>query len=291
MNRRACGGAVAVFLGLALLRGLVLYAGPGDAGPGDTAYVGSEVCQGCHQELYAGFQKHDPHWRGIGDPRVAPNRQGCEACHGPGQKHVDTGDPQAILSFRDGSGQARSQACLSCHADYKEFFQFGRSPHKLTNVACNDCHRVHSQTRIAHLLKDKEADLCLSCHQEVKGKFYLPSRHKVLEGAIKCTDCHTPHGTRTRASLRKWNKFNDEVCFDCHAEKRGPWVFEHLAVKAEGCSVCHEVHGSPNRFMLVRRDVRRLCIECHGVVHFAPASCVNCHTQIHGSNFSRRFFQ
>jgi DmsE family decaheme c-type cytochrome len=134
-------------------------------------------------------------------------------------------------------------------------------------------------------------ELCISCHQEVKGKFYLPSRHKVLEGALKCTDCHAPHGSRTRASLKKWNKSNDDVCFECHAEKRGPWVFEHLAVKTEGCMVCHEPHGSPNRFMLVRRDVRRMCIECHGAVHFSPASCINCHSQIHGSNFSRRFFQ
>lgn len=95
------------------------------------------------------------------------------------------------------------------------------------------------------MLKAKETQLCLSCHQEVRGKFHMPSPHRVLEGAVKCTDCHTPHGTLTRTSLRKWSKFNDDVCFECHSEKRGPWVLEHLAVKVEGCMACHEPHGSP----------------------------------------------
>lgn len=276
----------------ALVAGSLLVVGSSEAGPEAAGFVGSEVCQGCHQELYAGFGTQDPHWKSLGDPKAGFEQKGCEACHGPGQKHVGTGDPKAILSFKEASGQARAEGCLSCHDTHKDFFQFGRSPHKLTSVACNDCHQIHSLARTeSHLLKGKETDLCLSCHQEVLGKFHLPSRHRVLEGVLKCTSCHTPHGTRTRASLRKWNKFNEDVCFECHAEKRGPWVFEHLAVKVEGCMVCHEPHGSPNRFMLLRRDVRRLCVECHGVVHFAPASCINCHSQIHGSNFSRHFFQ
>jgi DmsE family decaheme c-type cytochrome len=125
----------------------------------------------------------------------------------------------------------------------------------------------------------------------VKGQFYLPVRHKVLEGAMKCTDCHTPHGTRNRASLTTWNRFNVDACFTCHPEKRGPWVFEHTAVKEEGCTVCHKPHGSPNRFLLTTRDVRRICIQCHGQHHFNPLSCVNCHSQINGSNFSDRFLQ
>jgi len=273
---------------LLILIDVRLEAARGQKGKG---YAGSEVCQSCHQETFSRFQRHDPHWKIMEESKASLGLWGCEACHGPGKEHADTGDPGAILSFIKASGLDRSEACLKCHSKEKELFQFSRSEHKLTSVACNDCHQIHSSRPLARLLKTEQVELCISCHQEVKGKFYLPSRHKVLEGALKCTDCHAPHGSRTRASLKKWNKFNDDVCFECHAEKRGPWVFEHLAVKTEGCMVCHEPHGSPNRFMLVRRDVRRMCIECHGAVHFSPASCINCHSQIHGSNFSRRFFQ
>jgi DmsE family decaheme c-type cytochrome len=254
-------------------------------------YAGAEVCKECHGDLYEGFKKDNPHWRSIEDPKVPPGKKGCESCHGPGEKHAQAEGEGFIFSFKNKTAKDRADVCLKCHGNQKKFFQFDRSVHKLSAVACNDCHEVHATQVTQNLLKAPETDLCLSCHQDVKAKFYLPSRHKVLEGAVKCTDCHTPHGTRTRANLRKWSKFGYDTCFQCHPEKRGPWVFEHLAVKTEGCSICHSVHGSPNRFLLIRRDVQSLCFECHGVRHFPTISCINCHSQIHGSNFSGRFFQ
>jgi hypothetical protein len=42
---------------------------------------------------------------------------------------------------------------------------------------------------------------------------------------------------------------------------------------------------------LTARDTRRVCIQCHGQRHINPRLCTTCHTQIHGSNFSSRFFQ
>ena len=260
-------------------------------------YVGAETCQGCHEEVSAGFKKDAPHWKNYSDPKVAEDMKGCEACHGAGEKHAEQDGKGPILTFKRENVQVKSEACLKCHQKQKGFFQARRGAHPLTGTACSDCHQIHGKKTVGHLLKAKETDLCLSCHQEVKGKFYLPSRHRVLEGAMACTDCHTPHGTTmTRASLKKWNKFNDDVCFKCHPEKRGPWVFEHQAGRTEGCSACHAPHGSPNRFLLARRDIRTLCIECHGQVHWnnpkPPSfSCARCHTQIHGSNFSSRFFQ
>ena len=241
--------------------------------------IGAEACSGCHPDTYNAFKKN-PHWK-----------KECESCHGPGQKHAEAEGKGFIFSFKGKTAVQQSDVCLTCHQKQREFFQFRRGVHKLSAVSCNDCHEIH-ETRIReNLLKGKEVDLCLSCHQEVKGNFYLPTRHKVLEGAMKCSECHTPHGTRTKASLRTWNKFNVDACFTCHPEKRGPWVFEHASGKVEGCSSCHRAHGSPNRFLLIARDVRRVCIQCHGQHHYNPQSCVNCHTQMHGSNFNRFFLQ
>lgn len=245
-------------------------------------YAGTEICKGCHPDLHDVLKK-GPH-----------GEKDCEACHGPGQKHAEADGKGFIFSFKEKDAVVRSDACLKCHQKQKEFFQFRRGVHKLSAVACNDCHGVHGPQTRESLLRKKEPDLCFSCHQEVRGQFYLPVRHKVLEGAMKCTDCHTPHGTRARASLRTWNKFNVDACFKCHPEKRGPWIFEHTAGKVEGCNICHVPHGSPNRFLLNTRDVRRTCIQCHGQHHFnspTQLSCVNCHTQIHGSNFNSHFLQ
>src|SRR4030042_5779614 len=225
--------------------------------------VGSETCKSCHPEFYDIMKRENPHWEAIFDPKIPSEQQGCEYCHGPGKKHAEAEGKGPILRFKEEveSAKARSDICLKCHAKQVTHFQFKRSVHKLKS--CNDCHWMMGHRTTKKLLRKNEPDLCFSCHQDIKPKFYLPTRHKVLEGALKCSDCHTPHGTRNRASLRKWNKFNDDVCFKCHPEKRGPWVFEHLSVKVEGCSACHSPHGSPNRFLLTRRDARTLCLEGH----------------------------
>ncbi len=242
--------------------------------------IGAESCKGCHPDIYDAFKKN-PH-----------SKKECEACHGPGAKHAEAEGKGLIRSFKAVEAKTRSDACLSCHEKMKNFFQFGRSVHKLSAVGCNDCHLIHGKSFGKKLLKEKEADLCFSCHQDVKSKFYMSNSHKVLQGALKCSDCHSPHGTRERASLRKTSiNAKYETCFKCHPEKRGPWVYEHLTQKVEGCMSCHEPHGSMNRFLLIRRDAKDLCAECHGRRHFPNQSCINCHTQIHGSNFSSRFLQ
>jgi len=245
-------------------------------------HIGSEACEGCHAEVYEAFKKN-PHWE-----------KECESCHGPGEKHAESEGKVKVFSFKDKNASIRSDACLPCHQRQKDLFQFRRGVHKLSAVGCNDCHQIHSLQVTKNLLKGNELDLCVSCHRDVKASFQLPNNHRVLQGAMKCSDCHTPHGTRTPASLRTWNKFNVDACFKCHPEKRGPWVHEHTAVKVEGCAVCHLPHGSPNKFLLTARDSRRVCIQCHGQPHpagFNPRSCVTCHTQVHGSNFSNLFLQ
>lgn len=254
------------------------------------------ACEACHRDVHQAFVKENPHYATLLKAETPPDRKGCESCHGPGMRHINSGGKRSLIfSFKDRPLRERSDVCLKCHQEHKEFFQFERSEHKLNAVGCTDCHRVHGSPPVVRLLKAKEPDLCFSCHGEVKFKFLLPTHHKVLEGALLCSDCHTPHGSRTRPSLRRWNKFNIDVCFKCHPEKRGPWVFEHPSVKVEGCSICHDPHGSPNRYLLTHSNSRRVCIQCHGLRHQgslirSTEICTNCHTQVHGSNFSSRFF-
>ena len=108
------------------------------------------------------------------------------------------------------------------------------------------------------------------------------------------------HGS-ANLKLLKVGTTVDESCTSCHAEKRGPYLWEHAPV-ADSCVTCHDPHGSNNDRMLVARQPY-LCQRCHVTSRHPPTvyegfalnnstgadrltgrSCVICHQQIHGSN-------
>jgi DmsE family decaheme c-type cytochrome len=132
-----------------------------------------------------------------------------------------------------------------------------------------------------------------------KAEFQLPSHHPVLEGKMGCADCHSAHGEEVKPWSMTSLKDVNEACFKCHKEQRGPFVFEHEAVR-EGCTTCHKVHGSINDKMLILRDAN-LCLRCHtqanfpiigkstshGTSYLVGGTCFSggCHQAVHGSNF------
>jgi len=128
----------------------------------------------------------------------------------------------------------------------------------------------------------------------------------VNEGLVSCSDCHDPHGTFEKKGLKSAAQ-QDAVCVKCHTETAGPFVYEHAAVKTEGCTACHFPHGGPNPRLLNRANVNTICLECHSpsnnftafALATGPAhnqatqyqSCTICHTDIHGSNTHPHFFK
>jgi predicted CXXCH cytochrome family protein len=267
---------------------------------------------------------------------------GCEICHGPGAAHAHAeqnaaGDVAKMeaglkLIFKfDANPKENSARCMQCHSTGTPQDAFQHSVHASAGVSCIDCHSIHpvevadagrpkrqpSQSQFfsvprlkeenawlsGGLLKEPQPELCYSCHQTVQAQFALPEHHRVPEGFMKCTDCHNPHGTMNHNQLTKTNW---ETCVKCHVEKRGPFVFEHAPVRVEGCTACHTPHGSVNNFLVKRREIRLLCLQCHTVVHTTPevsglngqanvphgrggyqasGPCTRCHVTVHGSNF------
>jgi predicted CXXCH cytochrome family protein len=292
------------------------------AGPQSPARLaGSEACAGCHPN-HSALVSRTPH---AGGAKSAQQVQGCEGCHGPGQAHIDavfSGDLQSarerIFAFKGPSAE-NSARCLSCHGSGNQTRGFAHSEHHLQGVGCQSCHSAHpvdqgagEAGRVAEraffgttgsrreeqrwldgkLLGTRQPDLCYGCHAGVEAQFSLPTRHRVSEGAMQCSGCHNPHGSASKPMLRgaAW-----ETCVGCHTEKRGPYVFEHPPMRVEGCVNCHEPHGSVNRNLLLRREGRFLCLQCHvdpfaanvphGRLSFATrGECVRCHAAIHGSN-------
>jgi predicted CXXCH cytochrome family protein len=308
-----------------------------DAPAGD--FAGSETCQSCHKEEAVQYGKTS-HSKLVlpGKSYI----HGCETCHGPGKAHADSvqaahGDDAAtakalkehpLFSFQAGPAENAAR-CLTCHSTSKQQDYFEHSEHAGHGVSCNECHAAHLVDEVKDrskgdssypqgnffqlprlpdevrwlrnsLLKQSEPALCFGCHQTVQAQFALPQHHRVPEGLMKCSDCHNPHGTQNTASLKSPAS---ETCVNCHVEKRGPFVFEHPAAKAEGCVTCHNPHGSTNRTLLVRREGRQLCLQCHTGYHNqasvphsrlgfqASGECIRCHVTVHGSNLNVDFLQ
>ncbi len=275
-------------------------------------FIGGRACQACHPDVWHGFNRN-PHFESIALESAPPEQTGCEGCHGPGGLHVaGGGDKTKIVVFEDLAPSAVIERCLACHADDIGKVEIRRSPHSTGEVSCISCHSIHSSPEIGPLLAKQEREVCYACHLEVRARFELPFKHRVNEGAMKCSDCHNPHGAAnatwaSSASSRMVKQAfgNDIACTRCHTDKRGPFVHEHPPVRVEGCTICHDPHGSTNPRLLSRPATFTLCLECHNSVmgfgtrregipnptqgfhNLADPSfqnCVTCHSRIHGSN-------
>jgi DmsE family decaheme c-type cytochrome len=267
-------------------------------------YLGSEVCKTCHEDIYDNWEK-TPHWKTMLDTNGGPSHQGCESCHGPGSAHVaGGGDITKIFRFEKASTREIDDRCLGCHAGGTEHMNAINSIHTKNDVSCISCHSPHHAETKEFLLVKSQPELCYGCHLTQKAQFEMPFHHRVNEGLVQCTDCHNPHGTVGPKQVRT-SSTQDAICFKCHTDKQGPFVYEHAPVKVAGCQSCHMVHGGPNPHMLKLSNVNLLCLQCHTTSTFSSApgapsfhnqatffqACTLCHIEIHGSNFSSTFFK
>jgi len=267
-------------------------------------YAGSDACKTCHEDQFKTIDG-TRHYQinTLKTPAVGGQADhGCEGCHGPGSAHVAAGGDKAkIFVFQEHSRQETSARCLNCHGESHQQSRFAQSAHDSSEVGCLDCHSPHHAKEKEHLLAQSEPQLCYGCHTAAKADFAKPYHHRVNEGLVQCNDCHNPHGTATVRQVRTLPS-GDAVCYKCHVDKQGPFVYEHVPVKTDGCGSCHTPHGSTSPRLLKVSLVNMMCLQCHtfpvrgpiGPVHNQSAkyqACTMCHGQIHGSNFSNVFFK
>jgi DmsE family decaheme c-type cytochrome len=267
---------------------------PGATQP-QAGYVGDDTCLTCHDTQKAVWTT--PHGRKA-DARTPAAQQGCESCHGPGQAHVDDDAKGHIRRFAKLDPREANDVCLTCHTRGNQALWSG-SAHDGRRLACVSCHSVHDpKTPVAQLKLTSQIETCGTCHKAQVLKMNRLSHMPVREGKMECSSCHNPHGSTNVRLLRVGNWIN-ETCVSCHAEKRGPFLYEHSAGR-ESCVSCHDPHGSSNERMLVAK-LPMLCQRCHiGTRHpstiydgnalasrsnrLIGRACVNCHANIHGSN-------
>jgi len=266
-------------------------------------YVGADTCKTCHEEEFKGIEG-TRHWNAVLKMKGELRAQSCESCHGPGGAHAEDADPKKIFSFKTASSKEINQRCLACHSSGNDHLNFSRSAHSENNLSCISCHSPHHPAKGDFLLVKSQTELCYSCHLKIKPQFNMPFHHRVEEGLVQCADCHNPHGGFVGKQLRS-AAARDAVCYTCHADKQGPFVFEHQPIKTEGCVACHSPHGSPNPRLVKTSNLNILCLSCHTASTFSGASgtpdfhnqaaqyqaCTICHEALHGSNFDRHFLK
>jgi DmsE family decaheme c-type cytochrome len=266
----------------------------------DMVLKGDANCTRCHDEteeypvLSIGKTKHGT----IADKRTPT----CTSCHGESDTHAnkpadakERPKPQRVFSKKGGTPpEAQNEACLTCHKGGKRM-HWEMSLHASRDTTCTSCHQVHTgHDKVRD--KQQQAQVCFSCHKEKRAEINRPSRHPIPEGKVTCSDCHNPHGSAGPKNLVRDNV--NDTCYSCHMEKRGPFVRTHQPVQ-EDCSICHNPHGTTTPNLLKSRPPF-LCQQCHeptshrgNIASLTGTStgantvargCLNCHTQIHGTN-------
>ena len=281
----AAATLIAALGGCVALRGRTEHARLVAALPAEAQALGWEQCVDCHTTVAdwfaASFHAKQP---------------GCETCHGPGDLHVSDGPGNIVgeTALESLSPQGKSQMCLACHVE--RAVDWPRSDHARGGLACAECHTdgLHSRQDGAVEPPTSFGDtsaFCTQCHAASAADFRQPFHHPVAEGAMSCTDCHSPHGEHARrpelAAAR--------ACASCHAPQSAAKVFRHEALE-EGCAACHVAHGGPLQGLLLQ-DGNGLCLQCHHVPAFPviagvdhrtflaqESRCWDCHVEIHGSN-------
>lgn len=322
LPQRAITYAICVFLLSLALPVMAADAPAAQDTAAQKALARDAVCTVCHNEAWRVpvLSIYQTRHGNRADPR-APN---CQSCHGESSAHQkDPGGAHPDVVFAANSknvspAEERSGACLGCHeSKVLPRTLWSGSEHETRGVACTNCHDIHTPD-MKVLNKLTQAEVCFACHKTQRAQTHRISTHPLAVTSIGsppkmvCSDCHNPHGSIGPKLLVKQSV--NETCYTCHAEKRGPFLWEH-APAVDDCTNCHTPHGSAALNLLKTRPPW-LCQECHSGDHAAalrsgsnlpggnlttingsvplasqsPAIqsnarfCLNCHSLIHGSN-------
>ena len=228
----------------------------------------TEKCLGCHK----GGQRL--HWAGS---IHEVNQLSCSDCHNPMAKFSATG----LLKKN-----SISETCYTCHQQQRaEFRKKSHMPLPEGKMSCEDCHNPHGSSTRPLLKADTVNDLCYACHAEKRGPYIW--EHAPVRDT--CLNCHTPHGSNHDKLLVEERPF---ICLRCHDAQVGHPAGLYQTANTGAYVSINSTTGLPAS----NSPTANFTTIVNGVATTAAAatsafnerttsrSCLNCHTQIHGSN-------
>ena len=148
-------------------------------------YIGSETCQGCHEEVAKAFLKN-PHQLLEKDKQRGWEAKACESCHGPGSVHAESTSADDIRNPKKLPPSQVDKSCLGCHRGNPTHAGRIMNGHARNEVWCTGCHTIHGSDQ-AHVYPYKAPDInkkCESCHFSIWTSFQRPYQDIAPSGSL-----------------------------------------------------------------------------------------------------------
>lgn len=129
---------------------------------------------------------------------------GCQACHGPGARHVELANAGRatktqhglVANLRAGAQKDQLDACGPCHALRTQITE----------------RWVHGEPFLDHFMPDLLRPGMYAADGQLEGEAYEWGsflQSKMQARGVACSDCHEPHSSALRGN-------GDQVCTQCH---------------------------------------------------------------------------
>ena len=121
---------------------------------------------------------------------------------------------------------------------------------------CTSCHSSE-QPNVGDLISAAPG-LCYKCHEQYSGKFI---HSPTSLGA--CLLCHNAHESDHLSLL---NEKEPDLCYLCHEQLEKKMTNDQVSTHSpavDNCTACHDSLVSDVSSMLLKKEMKNLCMECH----------------------------